>query len=173
MKYSPDKVVDLNGTPLCSCGGNKPLAKHSKRSDGGYYYRSVCNSCFKKELAAKHGVKNPIEITARRQGFNSIYEYAKSNAIKAGYSSYTEYTNTFHPYRKHRKDYCENTDGRLGYVCESVIRIPAQLEVDHIDGNPKNNDPSNLQTLCSLCHKYKTLMQKDYSTPGRKKLKAV
>lgn len=136
------KIYDLNGNPLCSCGGNKPCGKLGKRPGGGYYYRPICNACHKKQLAAKHGL------------------------------TVAELENTWHPYRKHRKDYCENTDGRLGYVCESVIRISAQLEVDHIDGNPKNNDPDNLQTLCSLCHKFKTLMHKDYSTPGRKKLKA-
>ncbi|OYW72998.1 MAG: hypothetical protein B7Z37_23290, partial [Verrucomicrobia bacterium 12-59-8] len=30
------------------------------------------------------------------------------------------------------------------------------LEVDHIDGNHKNNDPSNLWTLCANCHREKT-----------------
>ena len=78
-----------------------------------------------------------------------------------------EYTNQFHPYRKYRKDYCENVDGRLGYKCTTTIVIAAQLEVDHIDGNPSNNNPGNLQTLCACCHKYKTLTNEDYATPGR------
>ena len=29
------------------------------------------------------------------------------------------------------------------------------LEVDHIDGNGKNHDPDNLQTLCVKCHNNK------------------
>jgi 5-methylcytosine-specific restriction endonuclease McrA len=28
--------------------------------------------------------------------------------------------------------------------------------VDHIDGNHSNDDPSNLQTLCANCHRFKT-----------------
>ena len=48
--------------------------------------------------------------------------------------------------------------------------ILAQLEVDHIDGNPSNNDESNCQTLCGCCHTYKTMMNEDYKTPGRKSL---
>ncbi|KAA3639437.1 MAG: HNH endonuclease [Proteobacteria bacterium] len=30
--------------------------------------------------------------------------------------------------------------------------------VDHIDGNSWNNDPSNLQSLCSTCHNRKTAL---------------
>lgn len=33
---------------------------------------------------------------------------------------------------------------------------PCQLDIDHIDGNKKNNDPSNLQILCANCHRLKT-----------------
>jgi hypothetical protein len=27
-----------------------------------------------------------------------------------------------------------------------------RLEVDHVDGNPYNNDPQNLRLLCNHCH---------------------
>ena len=111
--------------------------------------------------------------SALSAGFDNYADYLEHQAIQAGFKSYTAYTNSTHPYRRHRKTFCENVDGRLGYVCESVIRLDAQLEVDHIDGNPKNNDASNLQTLCMLCHKFKTLANKDYSTPGRKALTCV
>lgn len=88
------------------------------------------------------------------------------------------------PYLVHRKNYCENIDGRLGFVCTSTILNPidnpelfgddpnptwnAMLQVDHIDGNPFNNDPKNLQTLCACCHIFKTHKEEDYKTPGRK-----
>jgi 5-methylcytosine-specific restriction endonuclease McrA len=45
------------------------------------------------------------------------------------------------------------------------------LDADHIDGNPHNRNPDNYQTLCKSCHAYKTNIQKDYATAGRKKLK--
>lgn len=41
---------------------------------------------------------------------------------------------------KYRKLNCEN--------CEST----ENLQIHHIDNNIKNNDLSNLQTLCSTCH---------------------
>jgi 5-methylcytosine-specific restriction endonuclease McrA len=34
--------------------------------------------------------------------------------------------------------------------------IRQQLDVDHIDGNHRNNNPENLQTLCANCHRLKT-----------------
>jgi len=72
-----------------------------------------------------------------------------------------------------KKDYCENRDGRLGFVCDATIRYHGQLEEDHIDGNPTNDDPANKQTLCGLCHPYKTWKNKDGQTLGRKRLAAL
>lgn len=75
-------------------------------------------------------------------------------------------------YKIHRKEYCENIDGRLGFICTStIIDVYWQLDTDHIDGNPSNNDPENLQTLCKCCHAIKTKNNKDYLTDGRKKIK--
>jgi len=51
------------------------------------------------------------------------------------------------------------------------VLFVGMLDVDHIDGNPKNNDKSNAQTLCKCCHAYKTIKFKDYSSPGRGALK--
>ena len=33
-------------------------------------------------------------------------------------------------------------------------------QLDHVDGDPTNNDPGNLQVLCSACHRYKTGRQR-------------
>lgn len=55
---------------------------------------------------------------------------------------------------KYRKDFCE----RCGFKAEH----PCQLDVDHIDGNHKNDDPRNYQTLCANCHRLKTFLNKDW-----------
>ena len=47
-------------------------------------------------------------------------------------------------------------------VCGFEAVNKCQLDIDHIDGNAKNNDFSNLQILCANCHRLKTLMNKDY-----------
>jgi hypothetical protein len=51
-------------------------------------------------------------------------------------------------YKKHKKDHCE----RCGFIAEHSC----QLDVDHKDGNHKNHELSNLQTLCANCHRIKT-----------------
>ena len=58
--------------------------------------------------------------------------------------------------KQHKKDYCENIDGRLEFKCEAVIINGCQLEMDHIDGDRFNNVPENVQTLCKNCHAIKT-----------------
>ena len=95
-------------------------------------------------------------------------------ANKAGHKSTTAWLNVTHRYRKFRKDYCENIDGRLGFECTSTIFWPGMLDVDHKDGNHDNNNPDNLQTLCKCCHAYKGNINKDYkSKKGYKSAPAV
>jgi 5-methylcytosine-specific restriction endonuclease McrA len=52
------------------------------------------------------------------------------------------------PYRAHKENVCN----RCGFIPEDTC----QLDVDHIDGNHKNNSLNNLQTLCANCHRLKT-----------------
>lgn len=57
-------------------------------------------------------------------------------------------------YRQHLKDFCES--------CGFIPQHLCQLDVDHIDGNHTNNDVTNLQTLCSNCHRLKTFLSQDW-----------
>lgn len=47
-----------------------------------------------------------------------------------------------------KKGYCES--------CGFIPEHPCQLDLDHIDEDRTNNDPSNHQTLCANCHRLKT-----------------
>jgi hypothetical protein len=63
-------------------------------------------------------------------------------------------------YARHKKGYCEE----CGFIPKHMV----QLDVDHIDGDKKNNDISNLMTLCANCHRYKTLVNDDYKVRENK-----
>ena len=68
----------------------------------------------------------------------------------------------------HKKHFCENMDGRLGFVCpiipERYRTLPADIyQMDHVDGNHHNNDPTNLMTLCCICHAVKGRAQGDFN----------
>ena len=53
-------------------------------------------------------------------------------------------------YTAAKKGFCE--------ACGFVAQHPVQLDVDHIDGDHTNDDPSNWQTLCANCHRLKTYL---------------
>lgn len=40
--------------------------------------------------------------------------------------------------------------------CAVICGGKGQAHVDHADGDPNNNDPSNLRTMCVACHSRKT-----------------
>lgn len=92
----------------------------------------------------------PIRVKlrdSRKKKLNSKWRCAtphKASMIRFSY-----------PYRLHKKDHCER--------CNFIPEHPSQLDVDHIDGNSKNNDVSNLQTLCANCHRLKTYINQDGS----------
>lgn len=54
--------------------------------------------------------------------------------------------------------------GKCCEICGFIAVHRGQLDIDHIDGNSKNNDPSNHQTICSNCHRLKTIMNRDYES---------
>ena len=62
-------------------------------------------------------------------------------------------------YKQYRKTYCENIDGRLGFVCTATIlpeHAENMLDTDHINNNHEDNRECNMHTLCSNCHRVKT-----------------
>ena len=69
------------------------------------------------------------------------------------YKCHAVYRRFRYPLSVHRKSYCEHCNFQPVHI--------SQLDVDHIDGNRNNNDPSNLQTLCANCHRLKTHLHGD------------
>ena len=56
--------------------------------------------------------------------------------------------------RKQRVDKCN--------WCGVKQEEKGDLQIDHIDGEPSNNNPENIQTLCFKCHIRKTIINKDW-----------
>jgi hypothetical protein len=174
---TPAKIfVPMNKRPQCThrgCNEPQQLTGHY-RKDGTPCFRKLCAKHHSEKTAAKHGMSSLKEVVAAKLGMtpNEYQQYKlEKRAKKAGFDNIAEFLNSKHPYRKHRKDYCENRDSRLGFKCNYKIRHPAQLQVDHKNGKPDDNRPRNLQTLCANCHTFKTHANKDYASPGRKALK--
>lgn len=175
MKNANKIFVPFDERPRCQHRGcNEPAQLLGNyRVDGTPLFRKLCSTHHGKKTAKRHGMKSLAEVVAAKRGM-TVAEYHRvslERSAKREGLTITEYLNRSHPYRKYRKDYCENRDGRLGFKCRYKIRHSAQLQVDHINGNPKDNKPSNLQTLCANCHCYKTHLNGDNTSPGRKTLK--
>jgi len=186
--------VPMDKRPKCSVRGCKERRQHTGNYSvaGMPFWRNTCTKHHSNAIAKKHGAKSLMEVVAKKQGL-TVKEYqrqlAENTAANHGMTvqeyhrhllqlaadkqgmTVVDYLNSKHPYRKHRKDYCENRDKRLGFKCNYKIRFSGQLQVDHINGNPRDHRKVNLQTLCCNCHAYKTNTEKDYATPGRKTLK--
>jgi len=61
-------------------------------------------------------------------------------------------TRNIHYRRKVIKEQCL----RCGFIPEHLC----QLDIDHIDGDHKNNNFDNLQVLCANCHRLKSYTEK-------------
>lgn len=99
------------------------------------------------------GCSTLAHVTGRsKQGFKTWSKYCRRHRLER----YNQPNRSWQVrrYRKHKKDHCE----KCGFIPEHRC----QLDVDHIDGNHKNNELSNLQTLCANCHRLKTYLNEDY-----------
>ena len=177
------KLIDYSKRRCKICGDiTHPTGK--RKSDGvTLRMKDLCTKHHQENVAKRNGKKNyrtliannaGLETTgeylnyiARQAGFEDQYDRMNENAKQAGYRSYSDLKNSTHPYRKYRKDYCENIDGRLGFKCttkitEDMIKAGV-LEVDHIIPRTKGgkDDDENLQTLCCNCHKMKGWLFED------------
>lgn len=68
----------------------------------------------------------------------------------------------------HKKKYCENQDGMLGFKCpmdaSRYAEFPSDIyDMDHLDGDHHNNVASNLITICKICHARKGKESGDFN----------
>ena len=104
---------------------------------------------FYKHPASKDGVAHRCKLCSKEQGRVSRLAWVKTAVGRKQERSKSQLKKR--PYLVHRQEECR----RCGFKPENSCR----LTVDHIDRNRKNNDISNLQTLCHNCHNYKSWVE--------------
>lgn len=142
--------------PDCEvCGKSHSAVFNSTyHGDGSPYFRRLeqNNDC---ENSGKIGCR--VCLKNSRLNANKYWALGKDSQGQGGYK--------FH--RLFVKGYCENVDSRLGFTCTTSFPenfdVRQMLDVDHVDENHDNNHPSNLQTLCASCHRYKTAIERSSS----------
>lgn len=66
-----------------------------------------------------------------------------------------------------KQNRCSNEDAHLGFACSMDLTVlpswaKGYTEIDHKDGNAFDNRRDNLEELCVVCHKLKSIRQGDY-----------
>lgn len=119
--------------PTCSTENcNNPCKYNGYKKDGSRKFYKLCSSCCKRKYNDKWIPKK------NPSGFNTGVQ--------------EPWTTKYGGYVK--KCECE--------YCGFVPLHRCQLDVDHINGDKKDNRESNLQTLCANCHRLKTLVNEDW-----------
>lgn len=167
---NPNRICCVEG---CNDLG-QDVTKKKEKEKGVIRRRKYCIKHFKSDLAERNGAESFLHILARNKGV-TVEEYCRNlvqNRADAMGVSVTAYRRSIHKSRRHILDYCENVDGRLGFKCTTTIIVDCgMLHGDHKNGVPWDHRPSNLQTLCSCCHSYKSHIFKDYASVGRRAAK--
>ena len=152
------------------------LAKNKGVSVTEYRRNIIENVAANKGMTVTEYHRSIIENIAANKGM-TVTEYRNSIVETAAASkgvTVTAYRRSIHKSRRHILDYCENIDGRLGFKCTTTIIVDCgMLHGDHKNGVPWDHRPSNLQTLCSCCHSYKSHIFKDYASVGRRTAKSL
>ncbi|AGY48466.1 HNH endonuclease [Bacillus phage Spock] len=118
--------------PICpQCNERSRKFNYFSKKDGRPLFKKLCGTC--------SGSREKERAYAKLQREKGVVKYS-SKYGDVGKRRITELT-------------CDTCGFKAEHRC--------QLDVDHIDGNHDNNEQSNLQVLCSNCHRLKTWKNKD------------
>ena len=111
------------------------------------------------EIGEKLG-RNPRQIQriVAKLGLTRDSKERYNNAIKRGRRVYTRLPKEELKQRKQlgiKLRYKVLNAFSFRCVSCGITAREARIEIDHVDGNPSNNEESNLQVLCETCNKGK------------------
>lgn len=105
------------------------------------------------KIAAKYSITaRQLQRIIKERGFSRTI--AEANKLSAKYKNYEGHKS---PHKVVRKTLPRNLRYKMiseHPYCSTCGSFPNQcpLQIDHIDGNSRNNDLSNLQVLCMDCN---------------------
>ena len=111
------------------------------------YTEIECALCGKKRMARTAKMKSKSGLYFCSKECKNKAQRSEKNIIPAKHYSGTGLRSYIQIARRNYEPICVS----CGYKEDSRL-----LDIDHIDSNRKNNDLSNLQVLCVMCHAKKT-----------------
>lgn len=116
------------------------------------FIRPLCQNC-KRCLAARAGGNFKKDGSPYYKKLCTGCMHEKNHGVRHPFISRHKNSK---PWIKHKKTSCED--------CGFIAKHACQLDVDHVDGNKKNNELANLRTLCANCHRLKTQINRDWDS---------
>lgn len=107
------------------------------------------------DICINHGCTSPRHSSGSKAKGDKLRPYCgRCHLALSGKKTYKEGVTPV------KKNYCENSDGRFGFVCATHGEelLSCQLDMDHIhpESQGGENVPENIQTVCKNCHSRKT-----------------
>lgn len=139
----------------------------------GKYLKMKKDNCTAKCLFCTVSISNKQKYCSQKCQAEFEYSNTLKEYLSGNYSLALDKLGTIKSFiRKWLREKVENKCSRCGWnkINPKTKKVP--VEVEHIDGNHLNNDPSNLDMICPNCHSltitYKALNMGNGRTSRRK-----
>jgi len=158
MKRGPKKASPIVTTEVCSygCGNIAKFISHV----GKLICEQSGNSCPENRLKNSKSLEDKHEELRKKNGKAGMYNYDNLPEETKSNMNWNKgkFTGTIFEYdgRGNPKKYLIEERGHRCECCglNEWMNNPITLELEHVDGDNKNNVKDNLKLLCPNCHSY-------------------